>query len=171
MGSKSFHNRRPRRRLDEAKQRRDRRGRQRFDRHEREDHRDPVIAPPAPQDPLIGSINLTPEGTSGEQFQTEISAYVAKNGRLFVLSSGGGGTLQVTDATDPASPQLLQRLSYGGAYVSTSVATHGDLVAVALTPVDYDANPAKGLVRFFRMDAAGQLNLLKDVGEHKEVLQ
>jgi len=163
MGSNSFHNRRLQRRLDEAKQRRDRRGRQRFDRHEREDHRDSVIAPPAPQEPLIGSINLTPEGTSGEQFQTEISAYVVKNARLFVLSSGGGGTLQVTDATDPASPQLLQRLSYGGAYVSTSVAAHGDLVAVALTPVDYDANPAKGLVRFFRMDAAGQLNLLKDV--------
>lgn len=116
-----------------------------------------------PADPLLGSLNLSAAGSSGEQFQTEISAYVRIADKLFLLSSGGGGTLQVTDATDPASPQLLERLSYGGGFASTSVAAHGDLVAVALTPVDYEDNPAKGVVRFFRINRSGQLSQLQDV--------
>ena len=112
--------------------------------------------------PLIGSINLTPAGTSGEQFQSEISAYVSLGGKLFVLASGGGGTLQVIDATNPAAPALKARVTYGN-YVSTSVAAYKDLVAVALVPADYDTNPSKGVVRFFRMGADGTLTLLQDV--------
>jgi len=114
--------------------------------------------------PLIGSINLTPAGAdpTKEQFQSEISAYVSLGGKLFVLASGGGGTLQVTDATNPAAPALKARVSYGN-YVSTSVAAYKDLVAVALVPADYDTNPSKGVVRFFRMGADGTLTLLQDV--------
>ena len=114
--------------------------------------------------PLIGSINLTPTGADStkEQFQSEISAYVSLGGKLFVLSSGGGSTLQVTDATNPAAPALKTRVAYGN-YVSTSVASHKDLVAVALVPADYDTNPSKGVVRFFRMGADGTLTLLQDV--------
>lgn len=112
--------------------------------------------------PLVGRINLTPDGTSGEQFQSEISAYVSLGGKLFVLSSGGGATLQVTEATNPSAPVLRERIAYGG-FTSTSVAAYGDLVAVALVPSDYDANPSKGVVRFFRMGVNGTLALLRDV--------
>jgi hypothetical protein len=58
---------------------------------------------------------------------------------------------------------LLERLSYGGSYASTSVVASGDLVAVALTPVDYETNPARGVVRFFRINRSGQLTQLQDV--------
>ena len=115
-----------------------------------------------PASPLLGSINLTPTGLSGEQLQSEISAYVSIAGKLFVLSSGGGGTLQVTDATNVAAPVLKTRVSYGN-YVSTSVAAYKDLVAVALVPSTYDTTPSPGVVRFFRMGTDGTLTLLQDV--------
>ena len=116
----------------------------------------------APASPRIGRINLTPAGTSGEQFQSEISTHVSLGGKLFILSSGGGSTLQVMDATVPSLPVLMARVSYGN-YVSTSVAAYRNLVAVALVPSDYDTNPSKGVVRFFRMGADGNLTVLKDV--------
>ena len=110
---------------------------------------------------LLGRIDLTPAGLSGEQFQSEITAHVSIGGKLFLLSSGGGSTLQVTDASNPAAPVLLGRTSYNG-YTSTSVATYRDLVAVALVPSSYDTNPSKGLVRFFRMGSDGTLAFLHD---------
>ena len=113
--------------------------------------------------PLEGSINLTPTGTSGEQFQTEISTNVAIRGSLFVFSSGGGSTLQVTDATTASAPVLLERVTYGGGYVSTSVASYGNLLAVALSPADYDTNGGKGLVRFYRVGVNGTLTQIADV--------
>ncbi|MCP9806626.1 choice-of-anchor I family protein, partial [Cyanobium sp. T1B-Tous] len=123
---------------------------------------------PAPSQPLLGSLNLTPEDTEGEllkgeQFQTEISATVTIGGKLFVLSSGGGSTLQVTDATDATQPELVGRESYGDGYVSTSVASYGDLLAVALSPADYDTTGGKGLVRFYRVSADGTLTQIADV--------
>lgn len=122
---------------------------------------------PAPAPPLLSSLDLSPTpptpGTSpSEQFQTEISAYVKVGGKLFILSSGGGTTLQVTDATNPSAPGVLQRMSLGG-YNSQSVATYNDLVAVALSPIDYATNAGKGLVRFYRLDKSGTLTLVKDV--------
>lgn len=123
--------------------------------------------PPAPADPLLASLNLSPTppapgAAPTEQFQTEISAYVRLGGKLFLLSSGGGSTLQVTDASNPLAPGLLQRVSLG-AYISQSVATYDDLVAVALSPNDYGTSAGKGLVRFYRIDRSGTLTLVKDV--------
>lgn len=117
----------------------------------------------APEAPLLGTLNLTPTGTSGEQFQTEISATVTIGGKLLVLSSGGGSTLQVTDATTASAPVLLERVSYGDGYVSTSVASYGNLLAVALSPADYDTSGGKGLVRFYRVGIDGTLTQIADV--------
>jgi hypothetical protein len=117
----------------------------------------------APAAPLLGSLNLTPTGTSGEQFQTEISATVTIGGKLFVFSSGGGSTLQVTDATTASAPVLLERATYGDGYVSTSVASYGNLLAVALSPADYDTSGGQGLVRFYRVGVDGTLTKIADV--------
>lgn len=119
----------------------------------------------APATPLLGSVNLSPDPTkpTTEQFQTEISATVSIGGKLFVLSSGGGDTLQVTDATNPSALALVDRLSYGSGYVSQSVATFGNLVAVALSPADYGTSGGRGLVRFYRLGADGSLTQIVDV--------
>jgi len=123
--------------------------------------------PPAPANPLLSSVNLSlvlpaPGTAPTEQFQTEISAYVKVGGKLFILSSGGGTTLQVTDATNTQAPALTQRVSFG-AYNSQSVAAYDNLVAVALSPSDYATNAGKGLVRFYRLEKTGALTLVKDV--------
>ena len=130
---------------------------------DRDDDRRGRGKPPAPANPLLGSLDLTPTGTSGEQFQTEISATVTTGGKLFVLSSGGGSTLQVTDATTASAPVLLDRVTYGGGYVSTSVASYGNLLAVALSPADYDTSGGKGLVRFYRVGVNATLTQIADV--------
>jgi hypothetical protein len=123
-------------------------------------------APPAQvkTDPLLGSINLSPAPTTPptEQFQTEISTTVGIGGKTFVFSSGGGSTLQVTVATNPASMSLLERVALNG-YTSQSVASYGNLLAVALSPTDYTTTGAKGLVRFYRVEANGSLSQLADV--------
>ncbi|MEA5443963.1 hypothetical protein [Cyanobium gracile] len=64
----------------------------------------------------------------------------------------------------PATPRhRVHRSGCRGAYVSQSVATHGDLVVVALSPSDYGTTAGKGLVRFYRIARSGALTLLKDV--------
>ena len=129
----------------------------------------------APEAPLLGSLNLTPApllyDSSGngvinaddkEQYQTEISTTVSLAGRMFVISSGGGPTLQVSDATNAAEISLVARSSLNG-YTSQSVASYGNLLAVALSPSDYATNGGKGLVRFYRVEADGTLTQLQDV--------
>ena len=136
------------------------------DRGDRDDDRGGRGKPPAPANPLLGTLNLTPTGTSGEQLQTEISATVTIGGKLFVFSSGGGPTLQVTEEVTDATTAplaLLDRVSYGGGYVSTSVASYGSLLAVALSPADYDTSGGKGLVRFYRVGVNGTLTQIADV--------
>ena len=125
------------------------------------------IRPEGSTKALLSSVNLSPVPPApgappSEQSQTEISAYVKLSGKLFILSSGGGSTLQVTDASNPKTPKALQRVSYG-AYNSQSVATYGNLVAVALSPSGYGTTAGKGRVRFYRMDTAASLTLVKDV--------
>ncbi|MEB3166176.1 MAG: choice-of-anchor I family protein [Cyanobacteriota bacterium] len=119
---------------------------------------------PAPAVPLLGGVNLSPDQTklTTEQFQTEISTTVSLAGRMFVISSGGGGTLQVSDATTPAAITLVNRTALSG-YTSQSVASYGNLLAVALSPADYSANGGKGLVRFYRLEVDGRLVQLADV--------
>ncbi len=134
---------------------------------DRDDDRDERAKPAAPANPLLASADLSltpaaPGAAPTEQFQTEISAYVKLGGKLFILSSGGGSTLQVTDATNPSAPAAPKRISFG-AYNSQSVATYDDLVAVALSPIDYATNAGKGLVRFYRIDKTGSLTVVKDV--------
>ena len=127
----------------------------------------------------LAGINLSPTvrppGQFVEEFQTEISTVVVVGGQRFTLSSGGGDSLQLTRSTNPAAvaPSLVQRLAYGPSptavpsnsqsWVSQSVASHGDLVAVALAPKDYTTNGGRGLVRFLRMGADGSLTLLQEV--------
>lgn len=132
--------------------------------YRREDYRDIPRKSVAPSNPLLGSLNLSPDPTkpTTEQFQTEISAAVFVKGKQFILSSGGGSSLQVTNATDPAAMVLVARESLTG-YTSQSVATWGNLVAVALSPSDYAVSGGKGLVRFYQMGVNGALALLKDV--------
>ncbi len=143
----------------------------------------PVTPPPvdytmtsAPANPLLSSIDLTPAAANKvdsngdgkidandlEQFQTEISAYVSVGGKLFIISSGGGSTLQVTDASNPSAPGAPQRTSLG-AYNTQSVTTFGNLVAVALSPKDYATTAGLGLVRFYQIDQTGTLTLVSDV--------
>lgn len=127
---------------------------------------------PAPSAPLLGSVNLSKTSTTPptEQFQTEISTTVSIGGKFLVISSGGGSTLQVSDATnaatifgpdaDSSTPQ--QRIDLGS-YVSQSVASYGNLLAVALSPADYATNGGKGVIRFYRVAADGSVSLVKDV--------
>jgi|688.fasta_scaffold78282_3 hypothetical protein len=134
-----------------------------------------VLGSSATANPIKGSLNLTPAGLSGEQFQSEISAVAVSDGQRFTLSSGGGGTLQISTAsTLPAeAPELLERFTYGNAPVevspnqvawnSQSVASFGSLVAVALSPSDYSTNAGRGVVRFYRANADGVLTFLRDV--------
>jgi hypothetical protein len=135
---------------------------------DRDDDRRGRGKPQAPANPLLGTIDLSltppaPGAAPTEQFQTEISATVTIGGKLFVFSSGGGSTLQVTDATTASAPVLLDRVAYGGGYVSTSVASYGNLLAVALSPADYDTNGGKGLVRFYRVGVNATLTQIADV--------
>ena len=117
----------------------------------------------ATTDPILGQLSLALEGGPP---QAEISAYVTIGGRFFVLSSGGGNSLQVSDATDPANPILLKREDLGD-FTSATVAAYGDLVAVALSPEGYrdatDLSDMRGRVRFFRLGGDGSLTFLEDV--------
>ena len=126
----------------------------------------PVWAPPAQvkTDPLLGSINLSLTQTTPptEQFQTEISTTVGIEGKTFVISSGGGTTVQVTAATNPASMSLLQRVALNG-YTTQCVASYGNLLAAALSPINYATTGGKGLVRFYLVEANGSLSQLADV--------
>ena len=124
----------------------------------------PGPAAPAPAAPLLGSINLSPDLTkpTTEQFQTEISTTVSLGGQMYVISSGGGATLQVTNATDAATMSLVSRTSLGS-YNTQSAASYGNLLAVALSPANYSTNGGKGLVRFYRVEANGSLTQLADV--------
>ena len=120
----------------------------------------------APAVSLPARIDLSPvaaaQGASPtEQFQTEISAFAKAGTKKFIISSGGGSTLQVTDVSSSSVGAPL-RTSLG-AYTSQAVATFGTLVAVALSPSAYGTTAGKGLVRFYQIGETGSLTLVKDV--------
>ena len=121
---------------------------------------------PSPAVSLPARIDLSPVASAQgaaptEQFQTEISAFAKAGSKSFIISSGGGITLQVTDVSSSSVGAPL-RTSLGD-YTSQAVATSGTLVAVALSPISYGTSAGKGLVRFFRIDETGSLTLVKDV--------
>jgi len=121
---------------------------------------------PSPAVSLPARIDLSPVAAAQgaaptEQFQTEISAFAKAGSKSFIISSGGGITLQVTDVSSSSVGAPL-RTSLGD-YTSQAVATFGTLVAVALSPIAYGTSAGKGLVRFFRIDETGSLTLVKDV--------
>ena len=115
---------------------------------------------------LPAKIDLSPvaaaQGASPtEQFQTEISAFAKAGIKSFIISSGGGSTLQVTDISNDAVG-APQRTSLG-AYTSQAVATSGTLVAVALSPSTYGTTAGRGVVRFYRIGETGTLTPVRDV--------
>ena len=119
-----------------------------------------------PSTPLLGTVNLAPNQETSEKFVTEISAFATLGSKVFILSSGGGSTLQVSDATNPAAATLVGTEPLGE-YTTQSVAIFGNLVAVALSPGGYEdatsLEEMQGLVRFYRLGTDGGLTFIEDV--------
>lgn len=124
--------------------------------------------------PVLGRVDLSttvPQTTPPtENLQSEIATVVRVGAESFVLSSGGGGTLQTIRSTDPTAPALVSRTSYGPisagsavSWVSQAVASSGSLLAVALAPSDYATTGGRGIVRFYRLQPGGSLTWLADV--------
>ena len=119
---------------------------------------------PEPAQPLLGRFDLTPvsqDPTPGaDGLVAEISASVAIANRLYTISSGGSNLVSLTDWSDPTNPQLVSQLDLSG-FFTTSVATFGNLIAIATTPSNYDdpANTAtpESQVRFYSINPAGKL--------------
>ena len=91
----------------------------------------------------------------------EISASVWIGNKQFTLSSGGSDTLTLSNWSDPSSPQLVSQLVLEDSF-TTSVASYGNLFAVAATPDAYDeatngAALPKSQIIFFSINPGGQL--------------
>ena len=121
---------------------------------------------PAPQTPLLGRLDLSgssQDPTPGEDgLVAEISASVSILNRLYTISSGGSNLVSNSDWSDPSNPRLVQQLNLTGFY-TTSVATFGDLIAIAATPDNYGAigiPTPESQIRFYRIDWAGKLTEL-----------
>ena len=117
----------------------------------------------APTKPLLGRIDLTnvskdPRVTK-DGLVAEISASVSIANRLFTISSGGSNLVSITDWSVPTNPKLVQQLDLSG-FFTTSVATFGNLIAVAATPDNYDAigiATPKSQIRFYSLNPSGKL--------------
>ncbi len=122
---------------------------------------------PAPQVPLLGRLDLSnssKDPTPGEDgLVAEISASVAIGNRLYTISSGGSNLVSISDWSVPTSPRLLRQLDLSG-FETTSVATFGNLIAIAATPDNYGASGTPtpvSQVRFYSINLAGTV---KEVG-------
>ena len=119
---------------------------------------------PAPQVPLLGRIDLTGDSKDSKPGEdglvAEISASVAIGNRLYTISSGGSNLVSVSDWSVPSNPRLLLQLDLSG-FFTTSVATFGNLIAIAATPDDYDdpanLNTSESQIRFYSINARGKL--------------
>mgnify|MGYP003343486893 CR=1 FL=1 len=84
-----------------------------------------ALPPSLRSSPLLGRLDLstTVPQTSPptENFQTEIATVVRVAGQSFVLSSGGGPTLQSVVSTDPTAPALVARSAYGSVSAGSPV--------------------------------------------------
>ncbi|MCT0216270.1 hypothetical protein KQ298_08030 [Synechococcus sp. CS-1330] len=118
---------------------------------------------PAPEAPLLGRLDLSSsskDSTPDEDgLVAEISASVSIGKRLYTISSGGSNLVSLSDWSDPTNPRLVQQLDLVG-FFTTSVATFGDLIAIAATPDNYDAigiATPESQIRFYNINAAGTL--------------
>lgn len=122
----------------------------------------------APLNPLLGRLDLTAfsadprtdKSVAGDGLVAEISGFVSIGNRSFSVTSGGSNRITLADWSDPRNPRVLQQLDLG-AYTTTSVATFGRLVAIAVTPDSYDAagqTPAKSEIRFYNLVPPSRLN-------------
>jgi YVTN family beta-propeller protein len=116
-----------------------------------------------PANALLGRIDLTvvsQDSTPGEDgLVAEISASVSIANRLFTISSGGSNLVSLTDWSDPTNPRLVQQLDLSG-FFTTSVASFGNLIAIATTPENYDAvgiDTPESQIRFYSLNPAGKL--------------
>ncbi len=129
----------------------------------------PIAPPPQqqPADPLLGRIDLSPNSkdeTPGEDgLVAEISASVYIGNKLYTISSGGSNLVTLTDWKDPSNPAVVQQLDLTG-FFTTSVATFGNLIAIAATPDDYDdpenTETPQSQIRFYSINPAGKLTEL-----------
>ncbi len=122
---------------------------------------------PAPQAPLLGRLDLTAVSKNTIAGQdglvAEISASVAIANRLYTISSGGSNLVSISDWSNPTNPRLLQQLNLIG-FETTSVATYGNLIAIAATPDNYNTSgipTPESQIRFYTINVAGTL---KEVG-------
>ncbi len=98
--------------------------------------------PPEPVQPeLIGRYTTGLGNTSGE-------TVAHGDGKLFVTNTAGGGSIDVVDLSDPASPSLITRIPTAPA-LPNSVAVSNGLVAVA---VEASTKTDPGQVLFFDTD-------------------
>ncbi len=122
----------------------------------------------APANPLLGRIDLTSysedqitdKSKAGDGLVVEISSSMSIGGRLYSISSGGSNRITLAEWSDPQSPRYLQQLNLGD-NITTSVATFGKLVAIAVTPASYDAAgqmPSKSEIRFYNLVPPSRFN-------------
>ncbi|EAQ75607.1 MULTISPECIES: hypothetical protein [unclassified Synechococcus] len=126
----------------------------------------PIAPPPqeAPADPLLGRIDLTPyaiDATPGEDgLVAEISASLYIGNKLYTISSGGSNLVTLTTWKDPSNPQFVQQLDLSG-FFTTSVASFGNLIAIAATPENYedpDIDTPESQIRFYKLNPSGKLS-------------
>lgn len=119
--------------------------------------------------PLIGQIDFTPvsqDPTPGEDgLVAEISASARLGKKFFTISSGGSNLVSIADWSNPSTPKIVGQLNLEG-FFTTSVATFGNLVAIAATPDSYGSAGEKAKrsqIRFYEINNAGDLKFLAKV--------
>lgn len=123
----------------------------------------------APLTPLLGRLDLTAysadtgtdKSSALDGLVAEITGSVAIGHRLYAISSGGSSRITLSDWSDPQNPLYLQQLDLGANF-TTSVATRGTLVAIAVTPDAYDASGQAvpmptSQIRFYRLVPPSQV--------------
>lgn len=115
------------------------------------------------EDVILGRLDLTDESKDPEPGEdglvAEISASVWVGNKIYALSSGGSDTLSLSEWSDPSDPQLVSQITLEG-YFTTSVASYGNLLAVAATPESYEEpgqNAAKSNIIFYSINPSGTL--------------
>ena len=114
------------------------------------------------EDVILGRLDLTGESKDPEPGEdglvAEISASVWVGNKMYTLSSGGSDTLSLSEWSDPSNPQLVSQITLEG-YFTTSVASYGDLLAVAATPEAYESgnDAAESNIIFYSINPSGTL--------------